>query len=110
MFWRSDTADIYVFPAGQPYARFDDTWEESQPVYSCPDLSPSQTPPTPHRGFGVIWCREPQIREKLGNATSQERPFDATLQEFGSGLIFRTDQRVTYILESQPNSWEQVNQ
>lgn len=110
MFWRSDTADIYVFPAGQPYARFDDTWEESQPVYSCPDLSPSQTPPTPHRGFGVIWCREPQIREKLGNATSQERPFDATLQEFGSGLVFRTDQGVTYILESQPNSWEQVNQ
>jgi hypothetical protein len=39
-------------PQNQTYARFDDTWDESQPAYSCPDLAPSQTPPTPQRGFG----------------------------------------------------------
>jgi photosystem II stability/assembly factor-like uncharacterized protein/DNA-binding beta-propeller fold protein YncE len=110
MFWRSDTTDIYVLPSGQPYARFDDTWDEGKPIYSCPDLSPSQTPPTPHRGFGVIWCRDPQVRQNLGNATSQERLFDATLQEFDSGLIFKTDQGATYVLESRSNGWEQVKQ
>jgi photosystem II stability/assembly factor-like uncharacterized protein/DNA-binding beta-propeller fold protein YncE/predicted small lipoprotein YifL len=110
MFWRSDTADIYVLPSGQPYARFDDTWDEGKPIYSCPDLSPSQTPPTPHRGFGVIWCRDPQVRQNLGNATNQERLFDATLQEFDSGLIFKTDQGATYVLESRSNAWEQVKQ
>jgi len=52
MFWRSDTAEIYALPQNQTYARFDDTWDESQPAYSCPDLAPSQTPPTPQRGFG----------------------------------------------------------
>jgi photosystem II stability/assembly factor-like uncharacterized protein len=108
MFWRSDTATIYVIPSGQPYARLDDTWDDSQPLYSCPDSSPSQTPPTPQRGFGKVWCQEPLVRKLLGDAASQERPFDAALQEFGTGLIFKTDQGVTYILESRSNNWEQV--
>jgi photosystem II stability/assembly factor-like uncharacterized protein/DNA-binding beta-propeller fold protein YncE len=110
MFWRSDTADIYVLPSGQPYARFDDTWDEGEPIYSCPDLSPSQTPPTPHRGFGMIWCRNPQVRQNLGSATSQERLYDAALQEFDSGLILKIDQGATYVLESRSHGWEQVEQ
>ncbi len=108
MFWRSDAADIYVIPSVRPYARFDDTWDSSQPTYSCPDLFPSQTPPTPQRGFGKVWCREPLVRKLLGNATSEERLFDAVVQEFDTGLIFRTDEGVTYILESRSNGWERI--
>jgi photosystem II stability/assembly factor-like uncharacterized protein len=108
MFWRSDTAEIYALPSGQLYARFDDTWNESQPTYSCLDLAPSQIPPAPHRGFGKVWCNQSLVREMLGNATSPERMFDATIQEFESGLIFETDQGVRYILESSSNRWKQV--
>lgn len=108
MFWRSDAAAIYVLPSGQPYARFDDRWDESQPAYSCPDVFPPQTPPTPKRGFGLIWCNEALVRKLLGNVASQERLFDATLQEFDTGLIFKTDQGVTYVLESRMNGWERV--
>jgi photosystem II stability/assembly factor-like uncharacterized protein len=109
MFWRSDTTAIYALPLTQPYARFDDTWDESQPDYSCPDLALSQTPPTPQRGFGLVWCNDPLVRKGLGNATGEERLFEATLQEFDGGLIFETDQGVRYILESEANSWEQVD-
>jgi len=109
MYWRSDTGEIYVFTRGQLYAQvFDDTWDESQPAYSCPDLAPSQTPPTPQRGFGKVWCNQPMVRQLLGVATSGERLLEATLQEFESGLIFETDQGVTYILENGSNGWERV--
>jgi photosystem II stability/assembly factor-like uncharacterized protein len=108
MFWRSDTSEIYALPLSQPYGQFDDTWDESQPVYSCPELAPSQTPPTPQRGFGKVWCSEPMISQLLGTATSGERLFDARLQEFDSGLIFEAEQGVAYILETQSNGWERV--
>jgi len=108
MFWRSDTSEIYTLPLAQSYARFEDTWDESRPAYACPDLAPSQTPPTPQRGFGVIWCSNLPVREFLGNATSPEHLYEATLQEFDSGLMFGTDQGVTYILDDRSNSWEQV--
>jgi hypothetical protein len=108
MFWRGDTSEIYALPLAQPYARFDDTWDESQPAYACPDLAPSQTPPTPQRGFGKAWCKQPLVREGLGDATGGERLFDATLQEFDSGVIFRTDRGLTYILERDSNRWEQA--
>ena len=108
MFWRSDTSEIYALPLAQPYGRFEDTWDESQPAYSCPDLAPSQTPPTPQRGFGKVWCGKPIMRQLMGTATSGERLLDATLQEFESGLIFETDQGMRYILESRSNGWERV--
>lgn len=108
MFWRSDLAVIYALPSDGPYSRFDDTWDDSQPAYLCPDLGPSQTPPTPQRGFGKVWCDQPQIRQLLGKATSQERPFEATLQTFETGLIFQTDQASTFILESGSNNWERI--
>jgi photosystem II stability/assembly factor-like uncharacterized protein/DNA-binding beta-propeller fold protein YncE len=108
MFWRSDTAAIYALPAGAPYARYDDTWNDSQPAYSCPASAPSQTPPTPQRGFGKVWCTQPAVRQALGNATVAERGFAAQVQDFDAGLIFKTDQGITYILESRSNTWEQV--
>jgi hypothetical protein len=108
MFWRGDTSEIYALPLAQPYRRFDDTWDESQPAYSCPELAPSQTPPTPQRGFGKVWCNESMISQLLGAATSEEYLFDARLQEFDSGLIFEAEQGVAYILETQSNNWERV--
>jgi len=108
MFWRGDTAAIYALPTGAPYARYDDTWNDSQPAYSCPASAPSQTPPTPQRGFGKVWCTQPAVRQALGNATGAERGFAAQVQDFDAGLILKTDQGMTFILESRSNTWEQV--
>jgi hypothetical protein len=108
MFWRSDTSTIYVLPTDQSYRRFEDTWDNSQPIYACPNLGPSQTPPTPQRGFGKVWCNQAGVRELLGNATDQEVLPDATVQEFENGLIFGLDGGGIYFLEDQTNDWEQI--
>ncbi|RME76309.1 MAG: hypothetical protein D6784_06165, partial [Chloroflexi bacterium] len=88
MFWRSDTATIYVFAGDQPLGRFADTWDDSQPAYTCPEAGPLETPPTPQRGFGKVWCTEPEVRQRLGWAVSGETAFEAVVQEFETGLIF----------------------
>jgi photosystem II stability/assembly factor-like uncharacterized protein/DNA-binding beta-propeller fold protein YncE len=108
MFWRSDSRTIYALPLNQPYSSRLDTWNESQPLYGCPEFGPPQTPPTPQRGFGQVWCTQPQVRQGLGQATSLERSFEALLQEFTTGLIWQTDQGIIYILEGQSNGWEEV--
>jgi hypothetical protein len=108
MLWRGDTATIIALPAGQWYREFKDTWNESQPIYSCPDLAPAQTPPTPQRGFGKIWCDEPELRDFLGQATGEEHPFTASIQSFERGLIFSTDQGITYIFEGFQPGWERL--
>ncbi|UCC87724.1 MAG: hypothetical protein JSV81_00035 [Anaerolineales bacterium] len=108
MLWRGDTATIIALPVGQWYREFEDTWNESQPIYSCLDLAPAQTPPTPRRGFGKIWCTQPELRDSLGQATSEEHPFTASIQSFEWGLIFSTDQGITYIFERFHPGWERL--
>jgi photosystem II stability/assembly factor-like uncharacterized protein len=110
MFWRSDTREIYALPDGAPYARFADTWDEGQPEYSCPDGFPAQTPPTPKRGFGKVWCNPDNavVRDRLGNATGEERAFESSVQTFERGVIFGTDRGVTYILPLDVDGWEAI--
>ncbi|MFQ5576635.1 MAG: hypothetical protein ACE5G8_06555, partial [Anaerolineae bacterium] len=109
MVWRSDTAVIYALPFDAPFAPFADDWDSSQPVYACPDQFLPQTPPTPQRGFGKVWCRQAEIRQLLGSATGIERPFEAVLQEFDHGLLFKTDRGEVYLLDQRANSWQQLD-
>ena len=108
MFWRSDTSTIYVLPKDQAYGRFEDTWDNNQPIYACPNLGPPQTPPTPQRGFGKVWCNQAGVRELLGNATGAEALAEANVQEFEDGLIFGLEGGGIYILEDQTNGWVQI--
>jgi photosystem II stability/assembly factor-like uncharacterized protein len=120
MFWRSmgstdQTSDaeisaagiIYVLPESAPYSQHADTWNETLPAYSCPELGPSQTPPTPQRGFGKVWCEVEAVRRQLGDATSEEEMIDVTMQEFEAGMIFQTTAGDLYVLPDS-GAWEQV--
>ena len=82
MLWRSDTARIYALPNGQPFLRAPDTWDAAQPEYTCPADAPSQTPPTPKRGFGKVWCQITAVRAQLGNAAGQETVMEVHWEEF----------------------------
>jgi hypothetical protein len=82
MLWRSDTARIYALPNGRPFLRAPDTWDAAQPEYTCPADAPSQTPPTPKRGFGKVWCQITAIRAQLGNAAGQETVMEVHWEEF----------------------------
>ena len=94
MLWRGDNSRIYVLYNTGRWAGYDDTWQEGQPEFSCGTL---QSPPTPRRGFGTVWCTHNSVRQGLGDATNQEYAITATLQGFANGLVMRAEGR-TYVL------------
>jgi len=109
MFWRE------LIDEGQVLVLFNDaTWRivkhspfiEGSPEFSCPDANtPSKCPPTPKRGFGMVWCDTPEIRERLGNVIDCERGYDGWTQEFERGFMLQTDAQVVYLFYDD-GSWE----
>ena len=99
MLWREDTDRILAVHNSWIWGSYQDIWYEGDPDYSCPDNStPMESPPTPKRGFGKIWCTYSEVRAGLGWATDGERGFDGTVQNFERGSILRTDTGDTYVL------------
>ena len=108
MVWRSDRGEIYALPLERPYLQAPDTWDASGPEYSCPEQAISETPPTPKRGFGKVWCDHPDLRQQLGQATAAEQIGQATLQTFEFGLIFALEGGGTYLLDYQTQDWARL--
>ena len=98
MFWRKDNDRIVVLYDNGTWALYQDIWNEGDPEYSCPNIAPTQCPPTPRRGFGKIWCTYSAVRQGLGWATDYEQGFHGTVQDFAQGTIFRTDTGEMYLL------------
>ncbi len=96
MFWRSDAIDY-----GQALVAFNNgAWRifqhapfvEGSPDFKCPDaITPPECPPTPKRGFGMMWCDIGAIRGGLGNALECERAYSGTQQQFQRGFLLRTN-------------------
>ena len=94
MFWREDNKLVYVMYGDGTWQSFEDTWEEGDPEYSCPDgRTQAVTPPTPKRGFGKVWCAQPAVRNRLGNATSDEIGNNRWVQDFENGVMFLIPER-----------------
>jgi serine/threonine-protein kinase len=98
MLWREDTDRMYVLYDTGRWSAYQDIWREGDPEYSCPDRAPQDSPPTPIRGFGKIWCTYADVRDGLGWATDHERGYNGTVQGFANGSIIRNDQGTTYVL------------
>lgn len=111
MFWRGESIDH-----GQALVLFNNgTWKvfqhapfvEGSPEYPCIDSNtPAQSPPTPKRGFGTMWCDIPEIRNGLGNAVDVERAYSGYMQQFDNGLMMRTDYNASFVLYDK-GTWEQ---
>jgi hypothetical protein len=88
MFWRNDTDRHYVVYAYGAWQSYRNTWFEGDPTFTCggPD-----SPPTPVRGFGKLWCTDSTVRNAIGNATTGEWPETNTIQEFQGGWMMRTE-------------------
>jgi hypothetical protein len=91
MVWRQDTAHIYAIYDDFTWDEFVDTWQEGDPEFPCPEVSPSASPPTPKRGFGTVWCAHPGVRDKLGEAVNQEQGGERWVQDFESGVMYASD-------------------
>jgi hypothetical protein len=98
MFWREDRREIYVVYRSE-WSNYLDTWQEGQEdEYSCPETgASSQTPPTPKRGFGKVWCDElGGPNAPIGWALEDETGYTMQIRDFGNGdmEVFDPDDRV----------------
>jgi serine/threonine-protein kinase len=109
MLWREpiDAAQILtLFNDGTWQVVEHSPYVEGSPEFSCPDAdTPSKCPPTPKRGFGMVWCDTPEIRSRLGNATDCERGYQGVMQQFERGFMLQTDTGVVYVLYND-RRWE----
>ena len=101
MYWRKDNSAIYAVIKGGHWESHRDTWQEGEPAYTC---GTPQTPPTPIRGFGRVWCNNPNVRSGVGNAVSGEYAMSITAQQFERGLIMQTDDRTVVLFDN--GTWE----
>lgn len=101
MFWREpidDAQALVLFNEGTWRVFQHAPYEEGSPEFSCPDAdTPPQCPPTPKRGFGLMWCDIPAVRDGLGNAVECERGYQGAMQEFDRGFMLQTDVGETYV-------------
>jgi serine/threonine protein kinase len=101
LFWR-ESIDF-----AQALAVFNDSsWKiyqhppfiEGSPEFPCVDSdTPAQSPPTPKRGFGAMWCDIPELRARLGNATDAETNYSGAMQAFSDGFLLRTANGTTFV-------------
>lgn len=90
MLWFSHENLIYVLYPDGSYRTYPDTWEEGvDPVFSCNPLGgEAESPPLPRRGFGKLWCNNPEIQAVMGSIPREERLCQyAVLQRFEEGRL-----------------------
>ena len=101
MFWREpiDYAQALVLFNNGAWRIFEHApFVEGSPDFSCPDADTSpQCPPTPKRGFGMMWCDISDIRGGLGNATDCERGYQGAMQAFQNGFMIQSDTGNIYV-------------
>jgi len=81
--WKGSAAaaanQIIVLYNDGHWARFDDTWQEGQPETDPGIVAPAGLI-QPKRGFGKLWRSNADVRNGLGWATAEEKPYTATYQ------------------------------
>ena len=93
MFWRKDTDRHYALFSTGYWSSYADTWRDGDPTFAC---GTPQSPPTPQRGFGQLWCNNSSVRSGLGNATDTEWGDTNTVQHFEYGWMLKTGQGKVY--------------
>jgi hypothetical protein len=87
MFWREpiDYAQVPVLFNEGTWRIFEHApYVEGSPEFPCADVNTSaQCPPTPRRGFGMMWCNIPEIRSDLGSAIDCERGYQSVSSSAG---------------------------
>ncbi|GIV76037.1 MAG: hypothetical protein KatS3mg050_0431 [Litorilinea sp.] len=111
MLWFSTNSQIYVLYADHTWQQFADTWQENvDPTFSCNPLGGEpDSPPLPRRGFGKLWCSDPQLQEAMGTVVKEERLCQHSVtQPFGSGLLLACfeDATIRYFRILNDGTWD----
>ena len=86
MLWREADHTVFVFYGDGLWNSFPDRWHEGMAEYGCEASAPANLL-QPKRGFGLVWCEEQGVGEKLGWATNRERGHTGAWQVFEQGQM-----------------------
>lgn len=107
MLWRGDTDTIYVLYNDGRWTVFPNEWREGDPEYSCGEAN---SPPTPVRGFGRVWCGHPEVGESLGAVTAAEIGDNASAaQDFVNGAILAAPFGDLFVFVGEDGVWRRVD-
>lgn len=111
MLWFSHEQTIYVLLPDGTYQPHEDTWVEGvDPTYPCNPLGGEEdSPPLPRRGFGKLWCENPEFQVILGTVPREERLCQhAVLQRFQNGRLLACfeDGTVRYFRLLDDGTWD----
>ena len=82
MIWVAEEDQIYVLfddDNSPGWNRYIDQWDDGEPEYD-PTISTPNGLFQPVRGFGLVWRREPGVRDRLGWAIGEESGFETAVQ------------------------------
>ncbi len=84
-----DRQAVYALYSDHTYQSFPDTWTESMPQDSCPDIVLQNGLVKPVGSLGKVWCEHPEIQARLPGALSEAQgSLNATwVQPFEYGVI-----------------------
>lgn len=103
MLWRGDTDNIYVLFNDGRWASYRNMWREGDPEFTCGEAN---SPPTPVRGFGRVWCEQPGVREALGAVTAAEiGDAGSAVQDFVNGTILAAPFGGLFVFEGEDETW-----
>lgn len=112
MLWFGHEGQIYVLRPDKSWQTYPDTWSEDQPTFACNPLGGEEnSPPLPRRGFGKLWCENPELQTVMGTVTREERLCQHTvLQPFQNGRLLACyeDATIRYFRVMDDHSWAQV--
>lgn len=94
---------VYVLFPDKSFRVFPDTWQEGDEERQCPDVDVHGLS-RPKRGFGSVWCKEPDV-QALGGGLRQEHAANVTEQQFEHGKIWFVQDVGTFVLFD-AGTWE----
>lgn len=114
MIWVGDLDRIYVLFDDDIFSPkwtvYTDEWDEGEPL--CDPGTPPDGLYQPERGFGLVWCEQPGVRDRLGWAVNQESGYDTAVQstsdpKYSDTYIRALDGNVWW-LKPESSGWEKI--
>ena len=105
MVWRKDDDSHYAFYQDGAFNRF--AYPPAEPLqFACPEAAQLGRP---QRGFSQVWCENPSVRERIGNALQDEVGNDRPLQTFEQGFMMFIPERGHLYAVRNDGVWEEFD-
>jgi hypothetical protein len=103
MLWRQDNNRHYALFSDGAYVFY--WYPPAEPAdFACAEAAQLGRP---RRGFSRVWCENPSVRQRIGNALSDEVGNDWPVQEFENGFMIYVKARGTVATVLNDGTWQE---